>query len=60
MRWYFSCEDKDTVESPVSRWAEAALAPVWGGVVYWMHNTGDWKFVKSWDKLVSPFFLLAQ
>ncbi len=48
-----SREDSNTIESQISRWAEAAMATVWESLVRRVHDVDYWQFTQSWNPYVS-------
>ena len=52
-RYRCSCEDKNTIESPIARRSEASLATVWQGLVCRMHDVDHWQFFEGGHSYVS-------
>jgi hypothetical protein len=42
-----SCEDKNTIESQITRCGEAIMAAIWKGMVCRMYNVDNWELVES-------------
>jgi hypothetical protein len=47
MKYWNSCEDKNTIKSQITRVREVALATVWEGVVRRVHDVDHWQFAEG-------------